>query len=1054
MGILDGPVALTKFLGATVTGMEAVGQWNEQSTTVTVSLVEDLAAGDRYMPPAVGRPVRFALGGFSYEGLLQSSQRKMDLQGNPTFEATITDPTEVLAGCVVMLDSLVDPVALPNFLNVYGFWENRLGFGGSMANESGMLWEAPFEILNLDSGSSHGITITPDGVVGIAPALEFLTRNPGNYGGPIQFRGYSYSLDLGGLPSVPAYYRLGGTARSVLELVTELCQDAGCDYMCYLDGFTIRFKVVSRRSQPSLGQIANFIAGQPDATSRAYGTELRNDYTNAILIGSNVLDLVTVLNPGNSDAIWPYWGRDVLGNVIVGHGQPEDKHTFNLNASEVSDVVGDVVYECDLVELRCALADYESWAAYVLITKPDVAETLDIACTIDSTSDLATLFPDVLFRRDLIAMRKEDVDKFGMMNDSDYWSHRVQRLYDFIARYAGEYFGSKFLVRIPFFIFWRTVPETTTVVATEEIADAAYTPEFTQPLGLSFENVDFALNDQGLFECFVGFNLDPLMDLQKLSPGNFILQGNTVYMRATVDKEIVYTPESIYPYCVVTLAEPIYGLMPDPLGGIPDIAQILGVDPAQILEYAAGIRHGSFPMRITPAPYRPAGAVVPMRSNRRCYGPWGTFPNGGGTQGVPGKVYVEVDDSMNPWTYGDWNTLNLAAMAKLSNAATAMQEAETGTAEVPGTPGVQIGDAIAAGGPAVTGISCRFGVSGVTTSYSMRTYTPTFGAFARSNADRLKRLGTAALQVRKALRNLFNRQKGLANVFRSAQAGFMVNAAHAVLQETPHDVILATMTKSDKYGYRTQVSLSTIDELLANMRGDHQPTYFLTGGMGLEGLYHPFSTATGEDEDGDPDAGDMPHFEEPDEKIPSDSYHTKAIHPFKDSNIDIVINGEEYDEGVGIHAIKGEIDPDTIRGVGFRLPMVGVGWGMEYTGKPLPNKSDESLPLQSWEDEWADEPAKHPERFRAGNIALHWDVWRKVWTVPTVLRGTLAADLTDDAGDEGVLMKIEVIGQELDDRVKVYNDLGGGTIASGTKVAAHYYPLENKWYVVAAACTS
>jgi hypothetical protein len=220
-----GPFTLTKFFGASVTSYSSSIGWGEQSSTVSIGLVEDVQNGDRWRPPPVGTPCKFTFEGFTFEGLLQRYLQKGDFQGNPTYEVTLVSPTEILAGAQVILDSFYQPVGLmPNLLNVFGYWENTLGYGGSMVNESGMLWQAPFGVL--DVAISGSVTSSSSGNVGVKPAIEWLTAGRGgaDYGGPLQFRGHYYSVDLGGLPLPPTYYRIGGeTARSILDMVSEIC---------------------------------------------------------------------------------------------------------------------------------------------------------------------------------------------------------------------------------------------------------------------------------------------------------------------------------------------------------------------------------------------------------------------------------------------------------------------------------------------------------------------------------------------------------------------------------------------------------------------------------------------------------------------------------------------------------------------------------------------------------------------------------------------------------------------------------------------------------------
>jgi hypothetical protein len=1040
---------LIKFQGATVVSFDFSLGWNENASSVTITLVEDTPNGDEIEIAGTGNVLKFTYGKFKFEGLVEFFNRREDMRGLPSYEVRLTSPNELLDGVQVILTTFNGETGLiPNLMNAYGLYENTFGFGGSLVNDSGMVWQADYKVVHFDvvvTGSGGG-TLTTDnlGAVGIKPAIESLTAGAGGgYGGPVKFKGSSFSVDLSGLPTCPADYRLGGDARSILSLVSEFCQDAGHDYICYFEDGVIKFKSVSRLVQPDAGVLANWIKSQPDAESRSIGAELRNEPTNAVMLGGDVQDLIQIYNYSGDTTIWPFWGFDPnTGVPIKGTGKPEVWHEAVVPADSIADIIGDTIYHLTVPELRTALANFESWAAYLMRWYPEKATLIGLVNTVDSKSDLQAIFPDVLFRRDLIAQDDESGFFFGRMNEVDYWTQRANRVFEFVQMYAREYFGKKFLVRIPFWISWKFVPETYQVVSSDEIADGGYIPEGAMPLGLPYSEIDKFMSDTGLFECFVAFPYTPFVDINRLSPENAAIVNDTLYIKASVDRQIVYLPGEVYPYCVVTLSDPVYEVMPDPLGGVEDIAAMLNVSKAHIVQ-ATGIRHGSFPVRLEPAPFRPVAAAIPIKSNRRCYGPWGTFGEWG-TTGVPGKVLWERDQSLTPWDCGDWETMNRMASSKLTNAASNQQESATGSVTLPGMPLVSMGDALVEGGPLVTSISLSYSSEGIKTSYQMRTYSPVFGAFSRSNYERLKRLGIAGQQVRRAVRALFNKSRERQQVVSRAMFGRVNNIAHAVRQQTPHDALLSTMSWSDGLGqYRTQASTMTVDELFANQRSDNPDIHQATAGMGMEGLIRPFNTSYyGEV------AGDMPHFEKSPPVIYKNALTTEAVDPIRGSDIDILVNGNT----ASVHTIKTPPDLDNIRAIGLRGPLVLVGWGAEVTGKPIPNRGDESLPLHQWDDNFSDQPAKHPEDWRAGIVGLHWDNWRKLWTIPTNLRGKLDEDLSDTTGTKWVYMTITVLGEELPDKVKVFNDWGGN-LRKGQKVKAEYYPLENRWYITGASCS-
>jgi hypothetical protein len=1048
---------------------------------MTISLVEDPNAGDSFFPPAVGEPVSFTYGSHTFQGLLQQYTQTGDINGNPLYEVMLVGPSEILSGAQVILGSFRGATgAMPNLLNAYGFWENRMGFGGALTNNSGMLWNAPFDVLKVDPGSSPGsIEIVQEGTIGIKAAIEYLTNFSGDYGGPLQFRGHFYNVDLGNLPIPPVYYRVGGTSRDILSIVSEICQDGGHDYICYLDGHTIKFKTVSRIYQQTIGAISTYVNAQPDVTTKAVGIELRNDVTNAVLLGGDVRQLYPLYNYANDDMIWPFWGMNDQGLPIVGHGSPEaGVHEFDLNCAPIADIMGGTKYHCTIPELRLAAVNYDSWAAWVMRHEPEKAEIINLVGAMDSDSDLFDIFGDLLMQRDLIAAREEAAKAFGGMNDEveeNYWTKRAQRVYNFVSTYANEYYGRKFLVKIPFFVYWKVVEGSTEVVASEEPCESAYLPEASLPLSLMYGNEDMFLTEDGQFECFVLFDADSGIDIEQLDPNSTVIQGNGVYVRARVDTSlgVVYPAQTIFPYCVIELDRPVVALSPDPLGGVSDLAVVLGLeDNPQILQQMVGFRQGDFPIRIAPPAYRPRGVALPMKSNRDSYGPWGTFPPFG-PMGVAGKVSFERDESLTPWEYGGYDSLQQAAAAKLAGAASNLQEAETGSLEQVGMPIISLGDSLIAGGPQVTSIDVSVGVDGVKTSYRMQTFSPRFGVFSKTNADRIRQMGIAAQQVRRSLRTLFHQRETNQRVAVAAQIGFMQNASRAIQQRTPHDILYGRMAWSEKLQrYRTVVSSSTLPEAVANARADNPDLWEAAAAMSLEGLLRPFST-NATDPGPVPGRGDYPHFGVIESHLSTTIPSVKTLDPLGTKNDLEIMTWDQTYPGE-MHTLKAQAAADkgvqladgtpmqpadftNARLLGLRGPMVMVGWGYEYTGKPIPNQAvvtgDPANPplIHNWSDNFADDHRLHPEYWKAGPIDLRYDMWRQCWTIPTILIGKLDAALT--AGPTKMTITLgpaSATGPA--DKIDVYNVLGGPSIAANTLVIAGYYPLTNRWYAIAATC--
>ena len=140
---------------------------------------------------------------------------------------------------------------------------------------------------------------------------------------------------------------------------------------------------------------------------------------------------------------------------------------------------------------------------------------------------------------------------------------------------------------------------------------------------------------------------------------------------------------------------------------------------------------------VVPARFKPFGAAVPQVSNRHVWGPW--------SLGIDfGKVEVQKDNTFEPSNFGSIDKMNKAAIAKIKAELVSQQITESGFVELTGGPeyfaGNPIGDdedfsqyltnigATGSIAPYITDIAVDTNPSaGVTTKYTMRTWTPRLG---------------------------------------------------------------------------------------------------------------------------------------------------------------------------------------------------------------------------------------------------------------------------------------------------------------------------------------
>ena len=191
--------------GASVRYYNSTIGWGENPSQLTVGLAEDVLDGDVFSPPLPGAPLIFQHGNFTFGGILQHQELQRGEDGAPVYEVSLYDPRIILDAVQLILDGYYGSVYnSPNIMNVYGYLENNIGFGGSEANDTGMPWRNILSALGEINIGLGGI-----------------------YGNPIMFRGYQYSLLIQPLPNLPDYYRVGGTNISLLSFIQDICEAGG-----------------------------------------------------------------------------------------------------------------------------------------------------------------------------------------------------------------------------------------------------------------------------------------------------------------------------------------------------------------------------------------------------------------------------------------------------------------------------------------------------------------------------------------------------------------------------------------------------------------------------------------------------------------------------------------------------------------------------------------------------------------------------------------------------------------------------------------------------------
>lgn len=985
----------TVFLGATVRSFNSSIGWGGQSSQLTVSLVVDPLNGDSFNPPTVGSPVYFQFYGFTFNGLLQKYEERRGADGDPVFEVIVTDPREILDGCQVILACYSGVTGgVDNLLNAYGYWEAQ-GFGMSESNETGMPWD------------------------NVIFAITDMTQSPGgtDFGGPLAFQGWSYAVDLSQLPIPPDYYRLGGTSMSLLEIVSQICEDGACDYFVQLEGTTIVVRTVSRLFQPPLGTISALTnANWGGTVVRSYsGLETRNDITSSFLVGGEVTTLYL------TDNILSFWGYDIDGFPILADDgtwafsdsngnviQTIDDEFMDLNAAPISGVLGSMIYNCSTLEMRFAKVSYDAWATFIGNCRPDIAELLDLTCFIQKTDagKIVTLKPDA------VNDDKQNAQNVAEAILTDRYT-RIQQVYEFVKGYADEFYGRKFVVGVPF-VFSKIDPDTLQVINSYEPTDGGYLPEGSQPLGLDDLNEDILMNQDGRYRAFVEFEGLDGSDFSMVSPQGTVIQDDQLFVQCNPSQKLVFAPT---PYVVITLQSPLTEEAVDSLGDSKLIEAMLGQPVGNLAKL---FKNASIGIKVAPAARYPDAAAIPLKSNTMTYGPWYA-------EGTSGKVKFEYDPGLTPWGYGDWDTMDFAGTARVMLAITNMTVCETGSLELAGAPSAGLGDVLQNGGPNVTNIDVQVSKDGVTTTYRFATFTPRFGVFSKGMENRVRRIALADVQLRRTLRASL--REDLANtdaIFAADRARrvFMQNASKPIKRESPHDTFVSWSCLDEESGdLRVGMNTATLEEAISFANADEDEEFKATAIMSLNGLLRPFSTDFEYE-------GPMACYSEPSGDFTS-AMTVKDLDPWRSQNdIDIYAWGDSYD---GINAYARQGDTATARPVCLRSPLVLSGWGTDVDTNWVPSTGNGNL---------RQDYLTRSDTWKVGPVDLLWDYWRGVWTPHGVIIGTSSGSIEpDESGVVNVWNEDEAFGWNLD-----VTNWGSNPIGTGDKVIGFYIPQANGWY--------
>lgn len=1122
------------YLGATIQSINSSLGWSSTPSSLSINLVED--AGQTFIIPQVGTPTYFDYNGWKFGGIIKAWKRNRGQSGF-IFDVTINDPRELLSGTQVILFGYTGiTFGLPNIYNVYGYLESS-GFGNSGTTSA--------------SGGMNGILL-------VQTLQSLITTTPISYLGHSYYVDLANLLSICGTNyRVTGHDKL--TLLELIEQISNDAICDYFIRLEYRNGTNyIVPHFISRANPPVFTAIENFVNTAETTygtVSNSVGRELISEPTSKMIVGGYVnklyyleqnasertlsgekddgsfywsidedaadanpnlkSDYSWVNTPDNGEYIdwrekirnyakqqaeeaniWPYWGHDSRGDLVIGYGYPNSEYGSNPNSGYLRDrqITGDhkmiidgrpiaqimarhnngivdpylVDYLTDVGELAFALQDFDEWLRYILLTSamplhhnrfyeikdgfkfangntPDSfsdkfytkAEKLHILMKIDggllqsmdywswvyaaqlsSANDVVKEAVPMSFKptslittfiTDLKSLEQKITD-LTPDHPAAFLRANLQEVYEYIRQFAEKHLGRTYMVRTPD-IGVRRDTETGDLQYSVKPSDGGYFEESVWDTAIDNNlmpsDVGKLTTDDGRISSYVRFTnrliqyngryfgmLNPykigedslVVNVNDLNPSN--PYDDYFYVKVNVHPTPVFlnnaTLES--PRFVVELPKPMNIRLPINWVPIQTLMYKILVNEYQMWAKANGFVD-SFP---TPTELRaiwkksnlllgypgndgfvnskvegpcimPDLAVIAFESQTERYGPWFV-------EGLNGNTEFTEEDSLVPWNFGSYAAMNTVANSMLIQAAANRTEVETGSIEFPGAPTFLLGDAMVENGPVISNISVNMTAQGVTTTYTLSTWTPQFGVIPTTLQKKISNNQVFQNKLKKSIRDI-NRGRSVGQSNINVTAGSNYSAPRSKSMHSSMTILGAAQLKyGEDEETTTQSRVASLPAYYIENQG--LDSYENKAFMSMDGLYRPFKT--------DPDASGYPHFERPTEGATSPT--VDDLNPFKDK-YDIQFISKDVDPNnttetnLFSNPVFDDINnpsPSAVKAISLAAPLILTGWGRDTNGKPVPADPDNP-------DEYYPNHRLRQDLWKSGPVDLPWDDDRKVW---------------------------------------------------------------------------
>ena len=496
-----------KFLGAYVVNASCSLGWGGETSTCSLTLVEDPDNGITFLPAnpknkiRTGAPCLFTIGNkFEFGGILQRWTYSENVGEGRKYEVVLESPSKVLDGVYIILDKFQGTIyksddinvvstqstssgimtyggTYPtNILNVFGSKENTQAsgiFGGSKVDGFG--YPVSGIVADISNTINNSFTL---------PTAKGVDKF--KFGGKIAYGDGEYDLDLSELDKIiPDIkdWKISGDFMTVNQLIKDITDVALADFVYTITGTAdpktniitknakIKVLVVSRKEPPTPNAISNLITeikNKPDAEKNLIsyntGKELSDSTTQKVLIGGPATRYW--FSSAKNYDILPLWGmsgQGALATYLYGQSLAEYENPFTRVKIRADGgwTNNFAEFTTDLLEIRCALSGRETWNLYhtfrairAKILNDVTYQAVTFGNVNFSVKQLKDLIEGKAITNDLMDTSMESGEaaaKFilGKEYQTAYIQQAIDSRFKSVYKIATEFYGRKFMVSLP-----------------------------------------------------------------------------------------------------------------------------------------------------------------------------------------------------------------------------------------------------------------------------------------------------------------------------------------------------------------------------------------------------------------------------------------------------------------------------------------------------------------------------------------------------------------------------------------------------------------------------